>query len=141
VQGTHAAGAFAATGLATDFPGPAPGQCVVYGPETPDGMQAGWAYYTYSAAGAITPVSGVHTINGAGALAMTLAGPTGTQEGAVLLIESKNLHANTVTALPILLGVANAGGIGTMAATGGNITLKACGGKWTVLSSSGCAFT
>jgi hypothetical protein len=98
-------------------------------------------YFTYSAAGAITTTPGIHVINATGAVAMTIAGPTGAQEGAVLIIESKNLHANTVTATPVFLGVTNAGGIATMAAAGGNLTLKACGGKWTVLASSGATFT
>lgn len=139
VQATHAASAFACTGLSTDFPAPAPGQCITYGPYAPDGQMAG--YFTYSAAGAIATTPGIHVINGTGALAMTLAGPTGAQEGAILIVESKNLHANTCTATPTYLGAASAGGIATFAATGGNLTLKACGGKWTVLASSGAAFT
>lgn len=139
VQATHASAAFACTGLATDFPGPAPGQCITYGPYAPDGQMAG--YFTYSAAGAIATTPGIHVLNGSAAIAMTLAAPTGAQEGAILIVESKNLHANTVTASPIFLGAANAGGIATVAATGGNLTLKACGGKWTVLASSGIAFT
>jgi len=138
VQGAHAASAFACTGLTSDFPNPVPGWPVVYGPCAPDGSNA--ASYTYSAAGAISPVPGVHVINGTGALAMTLAGPTGTQEGMVLIIESKNLHANTVTATPAYLGAAGTG-IATAAATGGNLVLKACGGKWTVIGVSGMAFT
>jgi hypothetical protein len=97
-------------------------------------------YFTYSAAGAIATTPGVHVINASGAVAMTLAGPTGAQEGAVLIIESKNLHANTVTATPAYLGAAGTG-IATAAATGGNLVLKACGGKWTVIGVSGMAFT
>jgi hypothetical protein len=136
VQSAHAAGAFVSTSATpSDFPGPAPGQNVTYGPAKPDGMQEGWNYYTYSAAGAIAPVSGVHVINGSGAIAMTLAGPTGPQEGAVLIIESKNLHANTVVATPAFLG--GAGATATFAATGGNLYLKASGAKWTVIGSAG----
>jgi hypothetical protein len=138
VQANHASAAFACTGLATDFPGPAPGQSVTYGAAAPDGQMAG--YFTYSAAGAIATTPGVHVINASGAVAMTLAGPTGAQEGAVLIIESKNLHANTVTATPAYLGAAGTG-IATAAATGGNLVLKACGGKWTVIGVSGMAFT
>jgi hypothetical protein len=141
VQSAHAASAFVTTSATPgDFPGPAPGQNVTYGPMKPDGMQEAWNYYTYSAAGAISPVSGVHVINGSGALAMTLAGPTGPQEGAVLVIESKNLHANTITATPAYLGAAGTG-IATAAATGANLVLKASGGKWTVIGVSGVTFT
>ena len=139
VQANHAAAAFACTGLGVDFPAPAPGQCIVYGPYAPDGQMAG--YFTYNTAGAIATTPGIHVINGSGVTAMTLAGPTAAQEGAILIVESKNLAANTITATPILLGAANAGGICTCAATGANLTLKACGGKWTVLASSGIAFT
>jgi hypothetical protein len=138
VQGAHAASAFVCTGLGTDLPSPLPGQAVVYGPCATDGSNA--ASYTYSAAGAISVVPGVHVINGAGALAMTLAAPTGAQEGSVLIIESKNLHANTITATPAYLGAAGTG-IATAAATGANLVLKACGGKWTVIGVSGITFT
>ena len=95
VQGAHASGGYVATGLGSDFPGPAPGQEVVYSPAAPDGMQAGWSYFTYSIAGAIPVISGVHTINGSGATAMTIGAPTAAQEGAELTVISKNLHANT----------------------------------------------
>jgi hypothetical protein len=139
VQGAHASAAFACTGLASDFPGPAAGQEVVYSPAAPDGMQAGWSYFTYSAAGAIAITSGVHTINGSGALAMTIAAPTVAQEGAVLTVISKNLHANTLVATPAYLGAA--GGTATFAATGGSVTLKVAGGKLAVVASSGVAFT
>jgi hypothetical protein len=139
VQGAHATGAFAATGLGSDFPGPAAGQEVVYSPAAPDGMQQGWGYFTYSAAGAIPVVSGVHTINGSGATAMTIGAPTVAQEGAELRILSKNLHANTVVATPAYLGAS--GGTATFAATGGNLLLKVVGGKLSVLASSGVTFT
>jgi hypothetical protein len=97
-------------------------------------------YFTSCVAGAIAPTPGIHVINGSGALAMTLVAPTGAQEGAILIVESKNLNANTVTASPAWIGAAGTG-IATMAATGGNLMLKACGGKWTVIGSSGAAFT
>jgi hypothetical protein len=139
VQGAHATGAFVASGLGSDFPGPAPGQEVVYPPAAPDGMQAGWNYFTYSVAGAIPIISGVHTINGSGATAMTIAAPTVAQEGAELKIISKNLHANTLVATPAYLGAA--GATATFAATGGNIVLKVVGGKLSVIASSGVAFT
>jgi hypothetical protein len=139
VQGAHGAGANVATGLGSDFPGPPPGQEVVYSPATPDGMQAGWSYFTYSAAGAIPIVSGVHTIAGAGALAMTIAAPAVTQEGAELTVISKSLFANTLVATPAYLGAA--GGTATFAATGGSVKLKVVGGKLAVIASSGVAFT
>jgi hypothetical protein len=136
VQGAHATAAFVATGLGSDFPGPTPGQEVTYGPGAPDGSTA--ASYTYSAAGAITPVAGTHVLNGAAAIAMTLAGPTGAQEGSVLEILSKSLFANTCLATPAFLGAA--GATATFAATGGSARLKACGGKWTVIGQSGATF-
>lgn len=140
VQSAHATGANVATGVGSDFPGPAPGQEVVYSPAAPDGMQQGWGYFTYSAAGAIPVVSGVHTIAGGGALAMTIGAPTAAQEGAELKIVSKSLFANTVTASPAWIGAAGTG-IATFAATGGALLLKVVGGKLSVLSSSGAAFT
>lgn len=139
VQGAHAAAAFVATGLGTDFPTPAPGQVVIYGPETPDGMQQGWGYNTYSVAGAIPVVSGVHIINGSAITAMTIAAPTVAQEGAELTVISKNLHANTLVATPAYLGAA--GGTATFAATGGSVKLKVVGGKLAVIASAGVAFT
>jgi hypothetical protein len=139
VQATHASAAFACSGLTSDFPAAAPGQCITYGPYAPDGQMAG--YFTYNASGAIALTPGIHVVNGSGVCVMTLAAPSGVQEGALLVIESKNLNANTITAAPIFLGVVNAGGIATASANGGNLTLKACGGKWAVLAASGIAFT
>jgi hypothetical protein len=139
VQGAHATGAFVATGVGSDFPGPAPGQEVVYSPAAPDGMQAGWGYFTYSTAGAIPIVSGVHTINGGGATAMTIGAPSVAQEGAELEIISKNLHANTIVATPAYLGAG--GATATAAATGGNLRLKVVGGKLAVLNASGITFS
>jgi hypothetical protein len=136
VQGAHATGSFTATGLGTDFASPAPGQEVAYGPAAPDGSTT--AMYTYTTAGAISPVQGTHIINGSAITAMTLAGPTAAQEGQVLVIESKNLHANTCVASPAYLGAA--GATATFTAAGGNAVLKACGGKWTVIGASGVAF-
>ena len=132
-QGAHGAAAFVATGLGSDFLAPAPGQAVAYGACAPDGSTT--ADFTYSAAGAITPVAGTHILNGAAAIAMTLAGPTAAQEGQVLIVASKSLFANTVAATPAFLG--GAGATATFAATGGNLILQASAGKWTVLGASG----
>lgn len=138
VQGAHNAGASVIAGAAGEFANPAPGQTSAYGPSAPDGMSSsGWGYYSYAAAGAITPAPGVHAINGAGVTAMTLAAPDLSLDGAVLVVESRNLHANTLVVTGLLGG---AGPTGTFAATGGNVILKAAAGKWTVLGSSGVTF-
>ena len=138
VQAAHATGALLVTGLPSDFPAPGPGQTTTYGPSAPDGMQAGWTYATYSVAGAIPPTPGVHVINGAAAIAMTLAAPSLAQEGATLTVVSKNLHANTLAGSPAFLGAA--GGTGTFAATGGSVQLKAVSGKWAVVAGAGVTF-
>jgi hypothetical protein len=138
IQGAHNTGAAVIAGLASDFAMPAPGQTSAYGGEAPDGqLGSGWTYATYAAAGAIAPVGGVHTINGIGVTAMTLAAPTLDQEGVTLIIESRNAAANTV----VLGAVSGAAGpTGTFAATGGNVILKAAGGKWAVIGSNGVTF-
>lgn len=53
--------------------------------------------FSYSAAGALSPVEGLHVINGTDALAMTLANPTALQDGQVMAICSNGKAAHTVT--------------------------------------------
>ena len=53
--------------------------------------------HSYSASGALSPVEGLHVMNGTGALTMTLANPTALQDGAVMSICSNGKAAHTVT--------------------------------------------
>ncbi len=59
--------------------------------------QPAWPIYSYGAAGAIALKAGIHVINGAVALAMTLADPTQDQDGTMIVIASNGKAAHTVT--------------------------------------------
>lgn len=83
----HVTGAAAYIGLASDFP-PIPAS----------------RQYTYSAAGAITKAPGLHILAGGAANAMTLAAPTGADEGMRLVIVAGAAQAYTVA------GTFNGGG-------------------------------
>ena len=93
VQTTHKASANVNVGLASDFANP-PGQVplAVTNPLTP-----ALPIYSYSAAGAISPVGGIHVINGTGALAMTLASPTKDMDGVLMVLIANGKAAHTVT--------------------------------------------
>lgn len=95
-QVAHPASTNVITGLATDFPTPAPG-----GPVTGYPSQPAVDVAYYSAAGAIAlPTAGrwmLAVINGTGALAMTLASPTREMDGSILLITNGGKAAHTVT--------------------------------------------
>jgi hypothetical protein len=95
-QVAHPVSTNVTTGLATDFPVPAPG-----GPFNAYAAQPAVDVAYYSAAGAITlPTAGrwmLAVINGTGALAMTLASPTKEMDGSVLFITNGGKAAHTVT--------------------------------------------
>jgi len=78
-------------GLGTDFAVP-PSQANVTTP-----VQPAFPLFSYGAAGAITPVQGIHIINGTSILAMTLAAPTKDQDGQCIYVSSNGKAAHTLT--------------------------------------------
>jgi hypothetical protein len=88
-----------------------------------------------AAAGAIPIVTGTYALNGAGALAMTLAAPTAAQDGTVLTIVAATAHAHTVTApANTIEGTKDTV---TYAAAYDIVVLKAVNLKWAVVSIGG----
>ena len=94
---------------------------------TSQNINAGATTY-YTTAGAIPIASGTYVINGAGALAMTLATPTLAQDGATLTIIAGTAHAHTVTTAANKI-VPSKDTV-TYAAVGDYITLRAVNGLW-----------
>jgi hypothetical protein len=89
----------------------------------------------YTVAGAIPVASGTYVINGAGALAMTLAAPTKAQDNMVLTIVAGTAHAHTVTTPANKInGVDDTV---TYAAIGDNVVLRAINGIWMAISLGG----
>jgi hypothetical protein len=82
----------------------------------------------YTASGAIAVANGTAVLNGAGALAMTLAAPTAAQDGTTIYIVAETAHAHTVT-LPAN-GLYGTKHIITFAAEGDNVTLRAVALTW-----------
>jgi hypothetical protein len=89
----------------------------------------------YTAAGAIAVVSGTAAINGAAALAMTLAAPTAAQDGTKIFITASTAHAHTITTPA--LGINNVHHVVTLAAIGDGIVLEAVNGTWNQVSLTG----
>jgi hypothetical protein len=90
----------------------------------------------YTAAGAIPVASGTAAINGAAALAMTLAAPsTPAQDGTKLFITAATAHAHTVTTPAS--GINGVHHIVTYAAIGDGILLEAVNGTWNQVSLTG----
>jgi hypothetical protein len=121
----HASGAVVNLGPANDFAPP---------PNSP-ALQPSKRQYTYGAAGAIEKADGTHLLNTGAASAMTLAAPTGDQNGMRLRIVAQTAHAYTVT---YSTGF-NGGGAGVDVATlggavGDNMEIEAINGTWLVLS-------
>jgi hypothetical protein len=95
----------------------------------------------YTASGAIAITPGLHLLQGAGPLLMTLAQPTAAQEGMILTIYNSTAAAHTVTA---------AGGFGGGGPTAdravfpagfkAGIVLMAVSLHWTVLGQNGLLF-
>lgn len=109
----HVSGANVTHGLATDFANPPAGaQAASTNP-----VQPAFPLFSYSAAGALTPVQGIHQINGAVARAMTLAAPTKDQDGQLMIIVSNGAAAHTVTQ--------TTPGFGGVGATADVLTFKA----------------
>ena len=82
----------------------------------------------YTSAGAITQKTGLVLINGAAAIAMTLANPTaGTDDGKVINVMAETAHAHTLQ-LPVNFDGTN--DKATFSAAGNQISLTAMGGVW-----------
>lgn len=126
----HAASTNVTHGAATDFLGPP----AALAPMATNPVQPALPVYSYSAAGAIATVAGIHVINGTGALAMTLAVPTKDQDGTLLIIVANGKAAHTVTATGGLGAGSTTTDVGTFSAsyTGGCI-LVACNGVWVLI--------
>ncbi len=89
----------------------------------------------YTAAGAIPVAGGTYVINGAGALAMTLAAPTKAQDNMVLTIVAGTAHAHTVTTPANKINGAD--DTVTYAAIGDSVVLRAINGIWMAISLGG----
>ena len=87
------------------------------------------------ASGAIPVQSGTIALNGAGALAMTLALPTAAQDGTTIFIAASTAHAHTVTTPAN--GIDGALHIATFAAKGDNVELRAVNGTWQLVGAPG----
>lgn len=128
----HSVTANVAVGLPSDFRAGVPGDSTLspYPPSRPDKRN-----FSYGGAGALTPVAGFHIINGTAALAMTLASPTGDQDGDVMIVASNGKAAHTVTYTTT--------GFGNVGATADVLTFKAdqtqavlfvaCNGFWVLV--------
>lgn len=88
-----------------------------------------------TASGAIPVVSGTYALDGAAAIAMTLAQPTAAQDGTTLFITAATAHAHTVTTAAN--GINGAKHVVTYAAVGDGIVLKAVNGVWNEVSITG----
>lgn len=126
----HAARAGVTTGLSTDFP-------QWSNPTTMPNI------VSYSVAGAIAipDVDSVIELNGAAAIAMTLASPTNAQEGRELTIVARSAFAHTVTYAPGFSGGGGSKDVATYAAAGDLITIKAVNGVWCTQVLQGAALS
>jgi hypothetical protein len=98
-------------------------------------LQARSAGAAYTASGAITQKQGNVVLNGAGALAMTLAAPTATTDDyKVLKIQGITAHGHTVTTPSN--GLNGSKHIATFANAGDSIELMAYQGVWYVLGTT-----
>jgi hypothetical protein len=91
----------------------------------------------YTAAGGIPVAQGTAVINGAAALAMTLAQPTAAQDGLAVFITSETAHAHTITTAAN--GINGTKHVVTFAAQGDGVELQAVNGVWNVKTLSGSA--
>ncbi len=98
----HPATANVVHGLASDFASPP----VQVANAATNPRQPALPTFSYSASGAITPVAGIHIMNGTSTLTMTLADPTKDQDGSIMILVSNGKGAHTVTSAS---GVGNGG--------------------------------
>jgi hypothetical protein len=103
---------------------------------SPVPVQANMPRYAYSAAGALSPVQGIHVLNGTAALAMTLANPTDLMDGQLMFIVGNGKAAHTVTYAAGFGDASTNYTVGTYP-TGGQacLPLIACGAIWVPLAS------
>src|SRR5262249_2963028 len=101
----HRPGANASVGVGAHFSLPPVG----VGAAGTNPQQPAFPLYSYSAAGAIAPVGGIHQLNGTGALVMTLASPTKDQDGVLAILVGNGKAAHTVT---VSAGFGAGGGAG-----------------------------
>jgi hypothetical protein len=101
------------------------------------GSPSNGASVTYeTASGAIPVVAGTYALNGAAALAMTLATPTTpAQDGTVVTLVATTAHAHKVTTAANKINGAT--DTVTFAAVGDAVTLEAVGGIWIATSIGG----
>lgn len=133
VQAAHPASAKVIVGAAfDDFPNAGDASAST----SPFPQQPNRPVYSYSATGALSPVEGLHILNGTGALAMTLASPTKLQDGQVMTILGNGKAAHTVTYTPGF-GDASTGYTVATYPTGGQacMQLVAANGIWVPLNS------
>lgn len=99
----------------------------------------GGAASHYTEAGALTLVPGIHSIDGAAAIAMTLAEPgPQTPEGAIMVIQSGTAQAHTVTYTAGFAANTTSGDVATFgAAIGNSMTIQNIGGAWRILALNG----
>lgn len=130
-QLAHKVTANVTVGTAADFAAPPVGvSAAVTNPVQPAFGQI----YSYSAAGAISPVSGIHIINGTSNLAMTLAVPTKDQDGTLLVIVANGKAAHTVTVSGGLGAGSTASDVGTFSSSyQGGCILCAANGAWVLV--------
>lgn len=94
---------------------------------------------TYTAAGAITVKPGLNLIGSGGALAMTLASPSTSQNGMIMSIIASTAQAHTITTTAGFNGGTTARDVCTLGgAIGDGITIQASGGVWYVLANRNC---
>lgn len=93
VTAAHATSANVTHGTAADFAAaPAGVPLAVTNPAQP-----AFPVFSYSTSGALSPVQGIHILNGTGALTMTIVSPTKDQDGQIMLCVSNGKAAHTVT--------------------------------------------
>jgi hypothetical protein len=100
-------------------------------------MPAGGNVSYYVAAGAIPVAGGTAVINGAAALAMTLAQPTAAQDGMILFITAETAHAHTITTAAS--GINGSKHVVTFTNQGDGVELEAINAVWNVRSLVGAA--
>lgn len=93
VTAAHASGANVNHALASDVAAAPSG--VSLDVTTP--AQPAFPLFSYSATGALTPVQGIHILNGTSALAMTLVSPDKSQDGQIMFCISNGKANHTVT--------------------------------------------
>ncbi len=126
------------TYVAPDSSGVSSCACVFFfGPMAPNAAAVAPPMTYYAASGAIAVGIGTAVLNGAAALAMTLAAPLASQDGVVLRIVAETAKAHMVTTPAS--GINGGSTIITFAAEGDSVTLQAMNQTWVVTAIGGSA--